>query len=280
MPAIKKVVWKFDGVSNADELHRRLSFMMLRRTKEDVGLELPSKTRLVVNLDVSSKHRHGITQQLFQSKAAMRRALDASADGKLPDVAKTILLDLEQDARVVCFTHRRAIAEYFADAAATAGFATSVIHGGVDQNRRDVRIAEARRATGAHILAATIDTCSSSIDLTYASVGNFAELSWVPSTLAQAEARLHRSGQTKPVLIRYFIARGTADELILQSVISKLDAFEKIIGGADDNLKNDLDSAPKGDEALKRLYEAMVARQARDAEIKAGKKIKRPRRED
>lgn len=278
MALIKKKVWKTDGVSNPEELHRRLSFMMLRRTKEDVGLELPPKTRVIVNLDVGSRHKHGLTPQLFQSKAAMRAALDASADGKLPEVIKAVLQDLEQGNRVVAFTWRRSIAEHVADAAASAGFETAVVHGGVSQANRTKRIDAARRSPGAHLLAATIETTSSSIDLTYATIANFVELTYIPAQLAQAEARQHRSGQTRPTLVRYFIARGTADELILHSVINKLDATEKIIGKSDDRLKLDLDSAPKGEDALKRLYEAMVARQAQEKEMKEGKRMKKKAR--
>ena len=45
--------WKFDGLSNAEELHSMVSKFMIRRLKKDVLKELPPKIRAVVPLNAT-----------------------------------------------------------------------------------------------------------------------------------------------------------------------------------------------------------------------------------
>ena len=88
-----KTVWNFDGSSNEEELHRRLSFFMLRRTKTEVAEQLPKETRQVIELSIPRKFLLPTLPSL-QSPAAARRALDLAADGALPQVVEM----LEEDA--------------------------------------------------------------------------------------------------------------------------------------------------------------------------------------
>ena len=49
--------WKFDGLSNAEELHAKISRFMIRRLKKDVLTQLPPKIRAVVPMQVSPADR-------------------------------------------------------------------------------------------------------------------------------------------------------------------------------------------------------------------------------
>jgi SWI/SNF-related matrix-associated actin-dependent regulator 1 of chromatin subfamily A len=255
-----KIVWKFDGKSNLDELATRLKFFTLRRTLEDVRLELPPKTRQIIDVDIPARKRIGVNASILQSARAMRECLNLAADGKLNPAIELIAEHAAGEHRVVVFTYRRAIAEYVVNAMAGQKIPASVIHGGIPQAQRDVRIREASLLPS-HVLAATIDSTSTGIDLSYADVAVFLELTWEPHELAQAEARLHRFGQIKPVLIQYIIARGTGDELVLDAVINKLDT-QKALGLLDSGgLKTDLEGAPLNEEEGNGL-EALAARLA------------------
>ena len=57
--------------------------------------------------------------------------------------------------------------------------------------------------------------------MTAASTIVFAELSWTPSTMVQAEDRAHRIGQVNPVNIYYLHAKDTTDDVILQLLAQK-----------------------------------------------------------
>src|SRR5690606_21646300 len=54
---LDKAVWKSDGKSNEDELGERLKACMLRRLKSEVGAELPSLTRQVIEVEVPASAR-------------------------------------------------------------------------------------------------------------------------------------------------------------------------------------------------------------------------------
>lgn len=58
--------------------------------------------------------------------------------------------------------------------------------------------------------------------------------------MLQAEDRLHRSGQQKPVTIYYLIAMGTIDEMIRAAILGKLASFEEVIGNTGDTIRTDL----------------------------------------
>jgi SWI/SNF-related matrix-associated actin-dependent regulator of chromatin subfamily A-like protein 1 len=224
---IPKTIWKFDGSSNLDELHRRNAFWMLRRTKDDVGLQLPPKTRQTIWLDVKAK-KALLTD--VKNGRALRESLDATANAKLPQVSASVLDAVSSGAKVVAFCWRRSVAEGLVDAAREAGLAAGCIHGGVPVVRRGAITQEAADAPGGFLLAATIDSCATGVDFSWGSVADFVELTYEPHEILQCEARLHRFGVAAPVFVRFHIARGTIDEIIAEAVIAKLDVFDGAIG--------------------------------------------------
>jgi len=247
-----KTVWKFDGSSNLTELNARLKHFMLRRTKTDVALELPAKTRQVIRCDVGGPKRKAVEAIIPEKGAALRASLAAAADAKLEaHVLPLIQSHLEAGARVVVATYRKAVAEYIAK---TCGGA--FIHSGVSMARREAIIHELRQRDGASLLVGTIDSTSTGIDLSYADVGICAELTYEPHELLQWEARLHRYGQKNLVLIQYPIAIGTTDELIADVVISKLSVLEESMGGfAETGLRNSFSGTEE--DIMNELYKGL-----------------------
>ena len=222
-----KVVWKFDGKSHLDELKVRLNHFMLRRTKSDVALELPAKTRQVIRVDVAKQDGKRGPIIIQEARGGLRAALAVAADAKLKDSAVPLIRShLESGAKVIVASYRRAVAEYIA-----AECGGVVIHGGISHARREKTLHDLRGRDGSSLLCGTIDAMGTGIDLSYADVGVCVELTYEPHELLQWEARLHRFGQQNPVLIQYLIARGTTDELVADVVVSKLETLEASIGG-------------------------------------------------
>ena len=68
------------------------------------------------------------------------------------------------------------------------------------------------------------------INLTSASYVIFGELDWSPSVHKQAEDRLHRIGQKKPVFAHYLIGADTMDETIANKLTDKALEIDAILG--------------------------------------------------
>lgn len=239
-----RTVWNFDGASRPEELRERLGYFMLRRTLADVALELPPKTRQVVRVTPAAApgtRRVGALEGRDFNPIALRSALAAAADTKLPIVAERAIEAAEAGSNVVVFCYRRAVAEAVANQCHAAGIYAAAAHGGLTVDKRAATIAACRdaRETGS-VLACTIDSCGTGVDLSYADLGIFAELTYEPHELLQAEARLHRYGARRPILIQYVIAEGTADDLVAQVVVARLDQFEAIVGSTGEVLAGDL----------------------------------------
>ncbi len=248
-----KCVWVFDGKSNEAELRQRLETFMIRRTVADVGLQLPPKTRQIVPIQVPAK------AALSPNAGAreMRESLSRAADAKMTPVFELVKEHAIGGHKVVVFCYRRSVADQLADAMREAGVAAETIHGGVPALRRGLAIERLRGASGGGVLACTIDSTSTGIDLSFADVAVFAEITYEPHELLQCEARLHRFGQTSPVLIQYCIAMGTTEELISQMVIDKLDTFAAVVGSTGESLGSDLRGTDE--DVLAELYAAIEA---------------------
>lgn len=271
-----KTVWNHNGKSNTELLHTRLSRMMLRRTAKEVDSELPDKTRQVIDVRVPANKMVMPAMGSLGDRRALRRVLDLTADAKLRPVLELLKSHLEEGLKVVAFCHRRAFAETLVSGSVKFGIdglKATHVHGDVSMKERERRIVAAERHQGPFLFAATIESCSTAIDLSFADVIVFCELTWVPAELAQAEERSYKFGDGRKRLIQYVIARGTGDELILRAVISKLADFEVIVGSTGDRMRQDLHGERDPEAAMKRLAEAMEEmHRARPVKKKVGGK--------
>ena len=244
-----EVVWDFDGSSNEDELANRLRWFLFRRTKADVAAELPKFTRQVIELDVSlgKKVKAGRFRDLLKTTKDgrqkvvaenLRALLNSAADRKLPVAAEIIANHVSGGAKVVVYSVRRVVAEAMTTLLAARGVKAAFLHGGLDPERRQKRLADLRESI--QVLCVTIDSMGVAVDLTFASIGVVVEFSFEPHELKQLEGRQHRKGQTLPVLYQYLVARGSADELVRDVVVSKLASEERLIGSEGSRLKADM----------------------------------------
>ena len=254
-----KTVYDFNGSSNEEELHRRLKFFMLRRTKSEVAEQLPKETREVIELKIPRKFNLPLLPSLQTPKAA-RRALDLASDGALPQVLEILEEDFAEGVKQVAFCHRRSIAEHLFNSLSLKKIPCEIVHGLIPQRKRDARIQNARDAQEGHILVATIDSTSTGIDLSYASTATYVELPWELTDLLQSKERLYNFESFEPIFIRFLVASGTTAELILDRLLTKLDLFESVVGSiGDSTLRSDLVGVKTGEEALSELCAELLA---------------------
>ena len=246
-----KTVWKFDGASNQAELASRLQMFMLRRIASDpqIALELPPKTRQTIWVDVPAK----MAISEATDGRALRAPLDHSADAKLGTAIEVIAGHLDAGLKVVAFCWRRAVVDHVLTT--LDGYAREAVHGGISAHRRGKAIAAAEKASEAFLLAVTIDACSVGIDLSFADVLVFVELTYEPHELLQAEARGVRYGSAKGLLIQYVLGRGTVDEIVASRVVDRLENFERVVGSSGESLG---DLRGKSEDVLGDIYAAIT----------------------
>ena len=138
--------------------------------------------------------------------------------------------------KVVVFTGLRADAEKIAqkiEAVAAKGLAKGAPkltvfmgHGGTP-NRDAIR--EAYMAhPGPCVLVGTGDSWGESLNLQDTDLAIIAMLPWTPGQIRQWEGRFKRQGMTRPVLLMYLVAEGTADEHVAHALLNKLPAVEMV----------------------------------------------------
>ena len=84
------------------------------------------------------------------------------------------------------------------------------------------------------VLLASIHAAGVGVTLTRATVAIFVETDWTPAIVAQAQARIHRIGQTRDTLCVTLVAPGTLDETIMRILGEKSKVLTPVLGGGQD----------------------------------------------
>lgn len=245
---LEKPVWAADGQSNLDELGRRLqtSGIMLRRVKSEV-LELPDRQRIMlpVEMPISARRAAAKAATSLSMDRDVGRLLSVVEEYKIAAAAELAVDLMAQGRKPLILTLRRETAAKLGEKLG-APFVTGA----------DAPGSRAAKLAGAQCGVATIYSVTTGINLTEYDTVIFVGLDWVPSTLLQAEARIHRIGQDKSVLFYYLIGLGTIDEIVQARVLERLDAFSIVVGNADD--EGELAATLRGGKSEQELLDDIV----------------------
>jgi len=261
--------WDFNGSSNLEELQTRLrANFMVRRLKSEVQKEIPSKIRQLIpfmpngmtqlvkqeqsafdgtgqlsfddaQTDIELAEASGdhdaynaavaqldsLIKVAFETMSKQRKAL---AVKKIPAVLAHCDDVLESVNKVVIFAHHHdvldAIAEHYGDSAV-------ILDGRTPIEVRQANIDRFQSDKDCRVFIGSIKAAGVGITLTAASHVIFAELSWVPADLSQAEDRCHRIGQTDTVTVQHLVVDGSLDARLAAVLMYK----QGIIDNALDN---------------------------------------------
>lgn len=241
--------WSEGDPTNTDELQRRLEGVYLRRTKEEVGLNLPPLTRQVITVDMdeASIQKYQVTLGGYEPKAIVRALLEGRASeraleylmalrkitsrAKERSTAEHVRSLLDQGENVVVFTWERKAAERLGEMIEGDGDGRTayVIHGGIDQQTRDALVESFQTSAGrGTFVVATYGALGVGVTLTKARCLVLHDLDWVPATMLQGEGRVHRIGSTRNVQSFWMCAKDTIDEIIAKLVTRKAEAIAAI----------------------------------------------------
>lgn len=244
--------WKYNGLSNPDELQERLRWSKHKTSQGAINACLPPKRRQVVYLDQSEQNRPAAFKQDIR-RASRTNDRESLFEVMLQEAAsrkRKYIVDRVVDAvgckqKVVVFTGRRSDCEKLGKEIAKKIDDCPVwcAHGGTSTEGRDQIRQEYMKATSGAVLVGTGDSWGESVNLQDTDLALFVMLPWTPRAISQWEGRFARLGQKRPVLITYVIAEGTVDEHVAELLVDKLPAVGEV---ADDEVIQEVEAAFSG----------------------------------
>ena len=242
-----------------DQLADLLRPFILRRTKAEVTPELPSRTEVVLEVDLSVEER-----ALYERER--RRAIDATAGAKGDNrfallAALTRLRQLSCDARLVEPTwsgpttkldeltqlvtelkeegHRVLVFSQFRRLLALAlsrleahGVVCLELAGETPAAERERRI-DRFQAGGADAFLISLKAGGTGLNLTAATYVIHLDPWWNPAAEDQATDRAHRIGQTQPVTVYRLVSTDTVEQIVLSLHADKRALADGILAGTD-----------------------------------------------
>ncbi|XP_014505729.1 SWI/SNF-related matrix-associated actin-dependent regulator of chromatin subfamily A-like protein 1 [Vigna radiata var. radiata] len=245
----------YQGASNHEELHNLMkATVLIRRLKKDVLSELPVKRRQQVFLDLADKDMKQINalfQELKMVKAKIKDAKSQeeaeslkftqkniinkiytdSAEAKIPSVLDYLGTVIEAGCKFLIFAHHQSMLDSIHEFLRKKKVGCIRIDGGTPAASRQQLVTEFQEKDSTKAAVLSIKAGGVGLTLTAASTVIFAELSWTPGDLIQAEDRVHRIGQVSSVNIYYLLANDTVDDIIWDVVQSKLENLGQMLDG-------------------------------------------------
>jgi len=248
---VKKKVVK---LKNPEAFKAMLAPYMLRRLKRDC-LQLPEKTHEVIEVELEGSQRKMYESMRDMMVAQIREDREIGAAGILAQItrlkqiavshhllekgqnniegAKTeALIDLLEDVgeqKVVVFSQFADCVRRLYRVLTGLGYNCAILTGEQNDRERQEAIDSLQREDGAQIFLASTQAGGVGITLTAASIAVFMDLLWTPAMNAQAEDRLHRTGQHNPVTIYRIRAVDTIESWIEALLGAKQSLFDAAI---------------------------------------------------
>lgn len=234
--------------THVEELRARMASFYLRRTVKDIpGNTLPSLTRqrLSIPLSDAAREQHDgilsrysveeLLQALLHNRAGEETFAVLSELRKLTSKAKIkttvqhIQSLLDQGESVVCFAWQRSTVERIYRSIQGIDRCYFVnITGAVPQAVRDYQI-RMTQAASQSCLVATYGTLREGVTLTRARSIVIHDLDWKPSTILQAEARVHRIGQRFPCVAYWMTCENSIDTIFAKLLMLKAEHIERTL---------------------------------------------------
>ena len=230
---------------NLAELQQKLrSSVMIRRRKDDVLKDLPSKMRRTIILELLHNEEKAVVAEEttlvnsivgaylrdvavnFEDMAEIRKSMSLV---KAPRVADYLLEALEESSSIVYFGHHRDAIDLVAQKLKAKKVKVGIYTGATPEKKRQ-QIIDDFQSGKITIFLGSMEAAGTGITLTRASRVVFGELNWSAAVMAQAEDRTHRIGQKNSVLIEHIVLDGSIDVKLSRTIRSKIRTMEKGLG--------------------------------------------------
>jgi SNF2 family DNA or RNA helicase len=260
---VKDEFGRVTGYTGLEQIGQTLAPILIRRRRSDVLTQLPSRTdqNLLVpmtemqlvhhreNADIvaqivkrwrrtkflSDKDQRRLTCALQNMRMSCNSTylLDQETDHGVKADELAALLDgvfVEPDAKAVVFSQWTRTHDIVIRRLEDRGIGYVSFHGGVPSEKRPALVERFRADPDCRVFLST-DAGAAGLNLQHASTLVNIDLPWNPAILEQRIGRIHRMGQTRPVQIVNFVAKGTIEEGMLSVLAFKRSLAAGILDG-------------------------------------------------
>lgn len=231
-------VWK-NRADAMPDLKARMDRVFLRRLKSQVLKDLPPVRWGDITLSGKSEGHFDkvladhieLSDSLPVEDEHIARLRREIGELKAPALAAYLADELDgSEGKLVVFAWHKAVLDVLEHR--LQGFGVARIDGSVPAAKRQGEVDRFQGDANCRVFLGNIAAAGTAITLTAASNLVFAELAWTPGDNAQAAMRVHRIGQSQPVLIRTATLKGSIDEAVNQVLARKTRALDEVLGGA------------------------------------------------
>jgi superfamily II DNA or RNA helicase len=244
-------------------LRRRVTPILLRRTKEQVATELPTKTVIEVPIELGDAQRdlyetvrrsvdkrvrdaiarRGIALSKIVILDALLKLRQVCCDPSLlkvdpskkrvPSAKREAFLELidtllEEGRRVLVFSQFVEMLGMLAAELTDRDIDFALLTGSTVDRKREVHKFQ---KSDVPVFLISLKAGGSGLNLTAADTVIHYDPWWNPAVEAQATDRAHRIGQTKPVFVHRMIAKGTVEEKIVALQTKKAELARSLLDG-------------------------------------------------
>ena len=226
------------------ELRQAVRSVCMKRTPEQVGLQLPPIHLTTVGIDGDTEEIRALLRGHPGLEASILEAvemggmsfLDAQhiatlrrlvGEAKAPAYVELISEELDSglDKIVIFGIHRKAL-EIVRDGLARFGVVR--IDGDTSERDRVEAVRRFQEDPDCRVCVANIKSGGTGLTLTAASRVDMFESDWAPASNAQALKRIHRIGQTRECEARFVSLLSSIDEVVSETVARKTAAIAKV----------------------------------------------------
>ena len=234
--------WQFNGLSNGDDLHEKISKVMIRRLKKDVLTQLPPKTRIVIPLDVSKESRKIYDDKELELDNAIRKkeknALtklaelkQASFEAKKEAIVQWIKDYLQVNNKLVVFVYHKKAFNLLMN---EFGRISVGINGETPNALRQAYVEQFQTNRKIKLFIGQIKATNAGLTLTASNATCFVEFGSSAPMHEQAEDRVHRISQEADAVFSYYlILDNSLDNSIMEVLNSRNADLKKVLNNED-----------------------------------------------
>jgi superfamily II DNA or RNA helicase len=262
------------SMRNPNEETRRLLAhalrpFILRRTKEQVARELPSKSEQTVYCELEAEQRKLYNELRQHYRAALLKRVEreglakakilvleallrlrqaachpgmldqklaGNSSAKLEALLEQLREVLEEGHKALVFSQFTSLLRIVRDRLDRSGITYTYLDGATRD--RQARVERFQKDERCPLFLISLKAGGLGLNLTAAEYVFILDPWWNPAVEAQAVDRTHRIGQTRPVFAYRLIARDTIEEKVLQLQNAKRDLAASIIGADNSLIRN------------------------------------------